>query len=976
MLFEKTLESLRIPLSIVCCKQSDNKIEITDRKVFTPELLKLLGWHKYPFDFTPRWWTDNIHPEDVSIVNIQISKLFNNESSQLELEYRFKTQENTYIWINQTIIILSKNTDEIEIFNLWNNISAEKENNDLFNIINSNPHVGLLIYKKKIVYANQALIDFTEYSTSELYELPITALIHTMAKREIENLSQDRLKTNQLPQQFNQIPIITKSGKLNFINTYSNTILYKGSNAVFIICTDATQQKKMELFKDFLIEINRIIANEKSEEQLFDRILSYIVQKPFISSVFVGKINDNDHFSPCRAKNIVQGDIQLINFEPSDFNLTNDQISAINFDSNLLKINKTISDDPFHNHILQHTDKNYDPSIFSSCQIPFQINGKTQYILTIYSHIISFFDNEIIEILEKIKYDIEFALDRIEKDKNRNIIYHALENSKDWVLITDIKGTITYVNDAVCEISGFSKNELIGNTPSAIKSGMYSKDFYKNMWETIHSGKMYSGLLTNKKKDNSFYQLDHTISPVFDHDTITHFVSVAKDVTKELYLEKEINNFKYKDSLTGLNNRNGFFINAHAESGKYIGIKPITMIIIVDILNFSHLNNVYGDQICNNILLFMKDKLKNHIFDEDVIGRTGSDEFSIFLRLKAHNEIIHIIRKTLDLFNEPFTENDTSIKISINIGAITFESQANRKDSSIKNYFNMALSALSMAKKAGENTFRFYNDEMNSSVVEELNRRDLIKEALSNKWFVLYLQPYYRTEDASIAGFEALLRIDHPKKGIIYPGEFIDTLEDSAVLPQVEEWIINTSTELVKKLQMKSDKLAISINISAKSFKDESIIKMLSNNIASNKINIEITERLFVGDLSEANNILQEINSMGYQISIDDFGTGYSSLSYLYKLTVDRIKIDISFVRNIVKSKRQYAVVKNMINLCHELGLETLAEGVETKEQYEILKSLGCNFIQGFYFSKAVPFDNAITLLNEASDKELLFKTI
>lgn len=968
-MIKKTLESLHLPLSIVCCKQSDldNKTEITNRKVFTSELLELLGWHKYSFDFTPRWWIDNIHPDDISVTNMQMSKLFKDDPPQLELEYRFKTQENKYIWVSQKVIVLSKSIGEVKIFNLWNNISAEKENNDLFDIINSNPHVGLLIYKKKIVYANQAISDFSEYSTSELYQLPITAVIHNTAKPEIENLFQNRLKVDKLSQQFNQIPIITKSGKLNFINSYSNTIRYKGSDAVFIICTDSTKQKKMEWFKDSLIGINRIIVNAESEEQLFDRVLSHIVQKPFVSSVFIGGINENDQFLPYKAKNIVQGNIQLISFDPSDFNLTKDQISSLNFNDNLLKINKTISDDPFHNYILKQTDRSQDSSIFSSCQIPFQIDGKTKYILTIYSNIISFFDDEVVEILEKIKYDIEFALDRIEKDKSRNIIYQALENSKDWVLITNVKGIITYVNDAVCKISGFSKNELMGNTPSAINSGLYSTDFYKNMWETIHSGKMYSGLLTNKTKDSSLFQLDHTISPVFDGDTITHFVSVAKDVTKELYLEEEVNHFKYKDSLVGLNNRNGFFINAYAESGKYVGIKPITMIIIVDILNFSHLNNVYGEKICNNILLFMADKLKNNLFSEDVIGRTGSDEFSIFLRLKVHNEIIHIIRKILDLFNEPFTENDISIKISINIGIITFESQGNRRKSSIKNYFNMALSALSMAKKAGENTFKFYNEKMNNSIVEEFNRRDLIKEALINKWFVLYLQPYYRTEDAIIAGFEALLRIDHPQKGIIYPGEFIDILEDSAVLPQVEEWIIKTSTELVKKLQIKSDKLTISINISAKSFEDESIIKMLRNNIASNKINIEITERLFVGDLSETNNILKKINSMGYQISIDDFGTGYSSLSYLYKLTVDRIKIDISFVRNIVKSKRQYVVVKNIINLCNELGLETLAEGVETKEQYEILKSLGCNFIQGFYFSKAVPFNDAITLLNKAS---------
>ncbi len=616
--------------------------------------------------------------------------------------------------------------------------------------------------------------------------------------------------------------------------------------------------------------------------------------------------------------------------------------------------------------------------------------------------------------------------ENVANEKWMRTLYAAIENSPDWMMVTDSLGNIEYVNNGVENISGYKKEELIGKNPRIFKSGLYDAKVYKTFWDTINSGEVLKVILTDKRKNGELFTLDATIVPIKNKENskIINFVSISKDITQEKRLEEEVKYISFYDSLTELPNRNLFIIsiNLSLSSRKYNEKKLNDYLVIIDFYKLSYINNTYGYDIGDKLLQNFSKRLNKVMKNRDIIARVGGDQFGIlFVDLQNKDDILRIIERIKEEFKNPLylDEIEKEIQNSSNHnrsksggggGQKSFDLKgetlmpansehsesltiaSENKPNKIRSFnvsFTMGISifpndgknaedllksadiALLHAKEQGEGEYEFFKESMNIKASEFLLMKNNIMNAFKNKEFVIYYQPYVDIKTGKLGGMEALARWNSQDIGMIHPVKFIPILEKIGLIRQFEEFLIDTICWNLKHWEEKALNIVpVSMNISPVSFRKEGLIDMIVSalgryEIAPSLLNIEITEGLFIQNFDYALKILNLFKEKGIKISIDDFGTGYSSLSYIKNIPADYIKIDISFIRGMIENTKDLAIVNAVVVLASKLGMKTISEGVETEEQLEILKSFGCDMIQGYLFSKPVPEDELLQFLKQ-----------
>jgi len=533
------------------------------------------------------------------------------------------------------------------------------------------------------------------------------------------------------------------------------------------------------------------------------------------------------------------------------------------------------------------------------------------------------------------------------------------------VLITDEDGYILYANQTVCKISLYSCEEVIGRKPSIFKSGYHDNDFYKRLWQTIKSGNTFESIFYNKKKNGEIFILEESIIPVTLKDGTTRYITIAKDITQEVELEKKLERFSFMDPGTGLLNIKGFSkaVNDRLEYLKNQSKKGA--LIILDIYGFSILNQIYGFNKADEIVKKLANTLKELLESEDVIiAKIGPDEFGIFKDIEKKEDLFAFVDKINNIFAsgiEIELDNFRKLdKLHINMGISLYDEDGD----SFEKLYERASLALQEAKKDGAGKYRFFSKDIDLVVKRYVEAQELVERALDKGLFKFFYQPYFDIRTKDFVGYEALIRIIEEDGSVISPYKFIDYLESSS-------YFLNRFQEVFLKMVEKDMNTFISkskshfssaFNISANSFKDDIFMSKLIGlcHKFEDKLVIEITERMLLSDFEKAKEILRNIRSVGSKVALDDFGTYYSSLSYVKNVELDIIKIDISFIKDIVFDKRSLAVVKAIINLAKALNIKTIAEGVEKEEQYNLLKEVGCDIAQGYLFAKPMPLEEAI----------------
>jgi len=557
--------------------------------------------------------------------------------------------------------------------------------------------------------------------------------------------------------------------------------------------------------------------------------------------------------------------------------------------------------------------------------------------------------------------------ERKKAEKKMRTLSTAVQQSSDWILIADNSGTIEYVNDAVERITGYTKEEILGKTPEILKSGRHDTDFYKKMWDTILSGQTFTGILTNRKKSGELFEVYHTITPIKDNKGfITHFVATSKDITALKQMEKKINFLAYYDDLTGLPNKALFTDRLKQAIARTEHYEKCAGVLFIDIDRFHLINDTLGAHLGDVLLKEVANRLLEVVREGDIVSRFGSDEYAVALiDVSKSEDIIYILEKLIKTLSEPIKTAGEETVLTFSIGISVYPDDTVNVSTLTPN----ADMACQQAKQQGGNAWRFFTSGMNTAASEFIMMDKYMKNALKNDEFVLHYQPYWDCHTEKMVGMEALIRWQSKELGLVPPAKFIPVLEETGMITEVGEWVFRRAILQLKEWKDKGySVLPVSVNLSVIQFRQHNLAEKVRNmmgefGLSPSLLTAEITESAFMEDIEFSKSTLQEFRDIGMSISVDDFGTGYSSLSFLKRLPMDNLKIDISFIRELGKDPEANAIVSAIITMANTLNLKTIAEGVETEEQWKILRLMRCDTIQGFYFSRPLP----------AADVEKLF---
>ena len=568
-------------------------------------------------------------------------------------------------------------------------------------------------------------------------------------------------------------------------------------------------------------------------------------------------------------------------------------------------------------------------------------------------------------IILDIFHDVSERKKAEEKVKKLSL---AVEQSSVSIVITDKDGTIEYVNPKFEEVTGYSSDEVKGKNPNVLKSGHTSEGKYHEMWQTMLSGREWRGEFYNKKKNGEFYWENATISPIKnDQGVVTHFIGIKEDVTAQKEYERRLLHQANYDDLTDLPNRVLAMDRIQQAMTRDKREKKVVGVMFIDLDRFKMVNDTLGHSFGDTLLVETACRLKKCVRESDTVARLGGDEFLVIVSdLDKLQDATNIASKIIEEFRAPFHLGGHELFVTASIGITGFPEDGDDPQILLRN----ADTAMYRAKEESRNTFRFFAKEMNQKAVERMNLESHLRHALEKIELFLNYQPILDREN-KVVSVEALLRWKSAELGQIFPDMFIPLAEETGLIAPIGEWVLNVACSQAKIWQDEFDpNLRIAVNISSRQFKGGELLGVVKTALEKSKLKpqgleLEITEGLILEDEPKSIEILNKLSDMGIHLSVDDFGTGYSSLSYLKKFSFDNLKIDRSFVRDILDDPEDATLSGAIISMARSLGLQSVAEGVETKEQLEYLMNLNCDLFQGFYFSKPVSSEDFTKYMRE-----------
>lgn len=549
--------------------------------------------------------------------------------------------------------------------------------------------------------------------------------------------------------------------------------------------------------------------------------------------------------------------------------------------------------------------------------------------------------------------------ERKRAEESLRLAARVFDSSNDGIIITLPDATIVAVNQAFTRITGYGADEAIGSNPRLLQSGWEKGNFYESMWQSLQEDGQWRGEVWDRRKDGEMYAQWTSISAVRDGaGRLTHYVAVLSDVTARKMAEERRDHLATHDPLTDLPNRMLFHERARQALVRAERAGGIVAVFFLDLDNFKVINDTLGHFVGDRLLQETAKRLAAGLRESDTVARQGGDEFTVLLEgLGGADEAAAVARKLLASLARPFQVEGHEVFVTASLGINLYPLDARNLDDLLKN----ADMAMYHAKEQGKNSFRFFSAKLNAGARERLELETALRRALERGELELYYQPEIELAGNRVTGAEALLRWNHPERGMITPGSFISIAESSGLIVPIGEWVLQEACRRNKAWQAAGmGSLYVAVNLSARQFQDPRFPAMIRAVLDEARLDprlleLELTETLLMQNIDDAARTLQGLSGLGVRLAIDDFGTGHSSLNYLKRFPVHKLKIDQSFVKGLDSEPEDAAIVRAIISLGHGLGLRVIAEGVETTGQLEYLRAQRCDEVQGFLLARPMP---------------------
>jgi len=834
----------------------------------------------------------------------------------------------------------------------------------------------------KIIYANKAVEKISGYSLNELLGKTPSVFKSNYQNESVYKELWTTIKSGKI---YKGILLnLAKDGSVFYLEKTVIPIIENGKITRFVdLSKDITDNVRKRVQLEFqsqiyntLFHVSNLSISSKSEDEFLKNITKVFVNYMGVEASFVGLLKnklikvysrsaknkellDFIDFAESKFEELLENG--LAKFFPMQKSLKYGKIFILNdiakFIVDKLKGKMSIED---------MLERVRELNINSCAALPIIKGDKPIGALVILSEISELFDKKIYDLLSTVARQIEFALERFEKDKFTRMALAAIDSGLEFVVITDSEFNIVYVNDKTLEVSGYTREELIGKHHSIFSAGGYDKKFVKDFYAKLKGGEVFSSVMKYRAKDGAVKDFFVNILPFKIDGKITNYIAYGKEITDKSYLEKQINRLLYYDVNTGLPNTLLFSKQLSEYLGNFNPDKDIGAVCMVNPINFKKVNEAFGFSSGDKVLKEIGVRIADCMRESDRVAKLESDRFGFILKnLDNELDVLLIIDKVFDKLNKPYKIGNKEISLNFVMGLALIP----RDGTEVENLLHKARVALADARSKDDRKIGFFNTKLEKEASNRLSLRLEFENALKQEQFILHYQPYVNVK-GEVVGAESLLRWVKDNS-IIPTGEFIEYLEQMDIVVGVERKNLETVFKILKRMIFESlVAVPISVNISKKSLKSINLyaeIKRLSNlySVEPKSIRIEMVERIFLENAQKISSFMKSLKDLGVYFYLDDFGTGYSSLSYISSMPIDALKIDISFIRKIVKNRRVRNIVDSIIYLANKLGLKTIAEGVETQEQFKILTDMGCDYFQGYYFYKPMPEGDFLKLLKK-----------
>ena len=820
-------------------------------------------------------------------------------------------------------------------------------------MFNNNTSIKLLIDPKdgRIVDANPAAAEFYGWPAATMQQMRITD-INTLpaekVKREMESARAEQRR-------FFRFKHRLASGEIRDVEVHSGHVDYHGRDLLYSIINDVTEREQALHRETIRGEVLEMLARGRDLKDILSAIVKQIEaeQPRMLGSVLIlGK--DGRHLQTGAAPSLPDFFNKSVHGMEIGVGRGSCGHAAATGERTV------VSDIQTHPNWEPYRELAAKADLASCWSEPiFSSKRKVLGTLALYQRSKSSPSTAQIKLIEEMARIVGIAIERKLDEEDLQLASTVFQASPEAIVITDAENRIVAVNPAFTRITQYEAHEAIGHDPKLLNSGQQGKEFYSAMWSSLQTFGNWQGEIVNRRKNGENYAEWLTINTVRDENNeVRQRIAIFSDITDKKRSEEIIWHQANYDLLTGLPNRRLFHDRLMQELKREGREQHSLSLMFIDLDHFKEVNDTLGHEAGDNLLMQASKRIAGCIRDSDTLARLGGDEFTIILPGLADPKRLGTLADTIiQVIAKPFMIGDTSAYVSASIGITLYPQDADNLSSLLKN----ADQAMYVAKGRGRNQYSYFTASMQEAAQTRLQLSNDLRHALNGGQFEIYYQPIIDMTTGLPTKAEALLRWHHPRLGFVSPAVFIPLAEEIGLINDIGDWVFRQAALKAKTWctsgNSRLSAMQISVNKSPRQFiTGDSNLGLLTwlraLDIPPSCIVVEITEGLLMDDRIEVQEKLLAFRDAGIQVSLDDFGTGYSAMSYLQRFDIDYLKIDQSFVRNMVSNPGDHAIAEAIIVMAHKLGMKVVAEGVETEEQRKMLLAAGCDYGQGYLFAK------------------------